>query len=83
MCLAVPAKIIEIEGDKATFDVRGNRVRGSVLMVPGAAAGDYVLLHAGFAITTIDEADALATYEVLDEAFRRAAEPDTRDGDEP
>lgn len=64
MCLAVPSKIIEIRDTIATIDVYGARRDVSLLLMPeGVAAGDYVLVHAGFAIQKIDK-------EAGDEALR-------------
>ena len=54
MCLAVPAKIIELEGTRATVEVPGNRFAADVTMVPEVKVGDYVLVHAGFAIEHYD-----------------------------
>lgn len=64
MCLAVPAKIIEITDSLATVEIRGVRRQVSLMLLSGAKAGDYVLVHAGFAMQKIDqqaaeEADAL------------------------
>jgi hydrogenase expression/formation protein HypC len=71
MCLAVPGKIISVE------EVHGNRIgkvrfggitREAVLdFVPDASAGDYVVVHVGFAISKVDEAEAARTYEILEE----------------
>lgn len=57
MCLAVPAKIIEIDGDIATVEVDGIRRTGNVSLVPDARIGDCVLIHAGFAIQKWSDAD--------------------------
>ncbi len=61
MCLSVPAKIVSIEGTKATVDVAGNTCEADVTMIEDARVGDYVLLHAGFAIGKYDHEDALKT----------------------
>jgi len=53
MCLAVPAKVIALEGSRATVEVPGNRFAADVTMVD-AKVGDYVLVHAGFAIERYD-----------------------------
>ncbi len=58
MCVAVPGKIIEKSGGMATVDVEGNRVRADVSMVPEAGVGDYVMLHAGFAISKYTRKEA-------------------------
>ena len=49
------------------IDVRGNRLRAGLALVPAAAVGDWVLLHAGFAITTITTEDAAETNALLDQ----------------
>ena len=65
MCLAVPVKIVEMEGNRGTVDFAGNRRTASLVLVPEVKVGDYVLLHAGFAITVLEEADALESLELL------------------
>ncbi len=65
MCVAVPAEIISIEGADAEVNIGGARRRASVQLTPEARVGDYVLLHAGFAIRVIDLAEAEATLELL------------------
>jgi hydrogenase expression/formation protein HypC len=67
MCLAVPMRITALEGTLATIAAAGLEQRCSVLLVPEAGIGDYVLVHAGYAISVLDEADALETYELLRE----------------
>jgi len=55
MCLAIPSKVVEIRDKMATIDVSGVRRDVSLLLLPEeAAVGDYVLVHAGFAIQRID-----------------------------
>jgi hydrogenase expression/formation protein HypC len=58
MCLAVPAKIIELDGARATVEVPGNRFSADVSLVPTVKLGDYVLVHAGFAIERYRPEDA-------------------------
>lgn len=65
MCLAVPAKIIAIDNKMATVEIGGSRREASIVLLPDAGMGDYVLLHAGFAISRIDEADALETLRLF------------------
>jgi len=65
MCLAVPAKITEINGKKATVDMAGVVQQASIMLLPGAKVGDYVIVHAGFAIEKLDEAEALRTIELF------------------
>jgi hydrogenase expression/formation protein HypC len=68
MCLAIPSKIIKIENSMATIDVDGVRREASLLLLEDAGIGDYVIVHAGFAIHKIDEAAALETLQFLKEA---------------
>jgi hydrogenase expression/formation protein HypC len=58
MCLAVPARIEVIEGETAVVSIGGNRIKASLSLIEEAKVGDYVLIHAGFAIAkyTADEA---------------------------
>lgn len=67
MCLAVPAKIIERSEFLGTVDISGVRREVSLMLLPDVAVGDYVLIHAGFAIQTIDEEEALRTLELFKE----------------
>ena len=65
MCLAIPGKIIACDGDEITVDMQGNQLTISRVLTPEAGVGDWVLSHAGFAISQIDEAEALETWEWL------------------
>jgi hydrogenase expression/formation protein HypC len=65
MCLAVPARLVACRGTNATADLHGNRVQISTVLVPNCKKGDWVLLHAGFAIQTLDEQEAQATWAVV------------------
>lgn len=68
MCLAIPARIETIhDANKGTVELDGNRTDVLLTLVPEAKVGDWVLIHAGFAITVLDEKDAKATYELLAE----------------
>jgi hydrogenase expression/formation protein HypC len=70
MCLAVPGKILDIEGDDALLrqgrvDFAGTVKRVNLAYVPEARVGDYVLVHVGFALHVVDEAEAQRVYEYL------------------
>ncbi|HUV40652.1 MAG TPA: HypC/HybG/HupF family hydrogenase formation chaperone [Sedimentisphaerales bacterium] len=65
MCLAIPARIIELEGDVAVVDAMGNRFRARTTLLPQVRMGDLVLVHAGFAISQVDEEEAKKTWELL------------------
>ncbi len=67
MCLAIPARILSISGTTAQLELAGNRLAADVSMVPDAVIGDYVMVHAGFAIQIYDEDEALKTLDLLRE----------------
>jgi len=67
MCLAIPARIVELEDDKAVVDAMGNRFKAKTTLIPEAKLGDLVLVHAGFAISTVDEEEAKKTWELIAE----------------
>ena len=73
MCLSVPAKVIEINGDVGRADVEGNIVDVKLMMVEGVSVGDYVLVHAGFAIQRYEREQALETIKLLREVFDAGA----------
>jgi len=68
MCLAIPSKIVKIENGMGTIDVDGVQRTASLLLVEDAMVGDYVIVHAGFALHKIDEADAMESLRFLKEA---------------
>ena len=67
MCLAVPVRVVSIEGDEAETEIAGVRRRVSIALTPEVKVGDYVLLHAGYAIGIVDEAEAKETLKLLEE----------------
>jgi hydrogenase expression/formation protein HypC len=67
MCLALPMRIVSIEGSLATIAAEGLEQRASLILVPQAKLGDYVLVHAGYAINVLSEQDAEETLELLAE----------------
>jgi hydrogenase expression/formation protein HypC len=64
MCLAIPAKVLEITGEVAKVDFGGVTREVNVSLVD-VNENDYVIVHAGFAIEVLDEADALQTLEIF------------------
>ncbi len=72
MCLAVPGKIEAIEGLTASVQVGGVVVRARLDLVDDVQVGDYVLVHAGFAINKMDAAEAEETLALLGEVQRLA-----------
>jgi hydrogenase expression/formation protein HypC len=65
MCLAIPMKIIEKDGFAAVAEVDGVTRKVRLDLLPDAALGDYVLIHAGLAIAKVDAAEAEITLELL------------------
>ena len=66
MCLAVPVKITSVNGDQADVDIGGVSRTVSIALTPEAKVGDYVLLHTGYAINVLDEAEAKETLSILE-----------------
>ncbi len=67
MCLSIPGKVIEITDDIAEVSVGGTIVRVGMQMVDNVKEGDYVLVHAGFALQKINEKEALETLKLFRE----------------
>lgn len=73
MCLAIPMRLIEIDGNAAVAEVDGVTRQVRLDLLPEAVLGDYVLIHAGLAIARVDEENAQETLALLrnlaDEAY--------------
>ncbi len=68
MCLAIPSEIIEIKDKMATIDLAGVRREVSLLLLPEEVSiGEFVLVHAGFAIHKIDKEEAEETLKLIEE----------------
>jgi hydrogenase expression/formation protein HypC len=75
MCLAVPVKVIALPGDQwAEIEVGGIHSRISIALVDEVAVGDYLIVHAGFAITRLDVAEAEKTLALFDQIAARLHE---------
>ncbi len=72
MCLAVPAKILEIIGDKAIADFGGVKREIMVNLLANVKVGDYVIVHTGYAIETLDEVEALETLRLWKEILQES-----------
>lgn len=70
MCLAIPMEITEVDGDTATCAVDSVTLRASLALVPDAKVGDWAIVHAGFAIEILDEAEARETIRLFEEIER-------------
>jgi hydrogenase expression/formation protein HypC len=70
MCLAVPMQIKNIEGEMMVAEIDGVRREASLMMLnEEVKVGDYVLIHAGFAISRLDEEEALETLDLMRECL--------------
>lgn len=65
MCLGVPAKIEKIDGDIAQVNIGGILKEVNIMLVPEVKVGEYVIIHAGFAIQRLDEESAQETLNLL------------------
>ncbi len=65
MCLAVPMKLIKREGLKGIVELGGVEREVSLMMMPDAREGEYLIVHAGFAIQRLDEEEAHRTLELF------------------
>jgi hydrogenase expression/formation protein HypC len=80
MCLAVPLRIVRVEGTLAEVELGGVQRQVSLMLTPEAQVGNYVLVHTGFAISVLDETEAqetLALFAELDEATRALEEEES------
>lgn len=75
MCLGVPARVLETAGELATVDVGGARREVSLMLLSGVSPGDWVILHAGFAIQRLDPQEAEKTLALLREIADAAEIP--------
>ncbi len=80
MCLAIPARIVELDGDRAVVDAMGNRWKAKTTLLPEAKLGDLVLIHAGFAISLVDEEEAQKTWQLISEINEFQDTPDKISG---
>lgn len=67
MCLAIPAEVKEVHGETAKVDFGGDVIREVNVMLVNVKVGDYVLVHAGYAIEVLDREDAMETLRLWNE----------------
>jgi len=74
MCLGIPSKVIEVDEAFKTgkIDYLGTKVKTNFALLDDIKIGDWVIVHAGFAISRLDEADALETLDILREMAEKA-----------
>jgi hydrogenase expression/formation protein HypC len=80
MCLAIPSKITHIDNEMATIDVDGVKRSASLMLLEDAAVGDFVIVHAGFAIKKLDADAAMETIRLLKEAAAYVDEREAKNG---
>ncbi len=76
MCLAVPALVKSVDGFEAEVDLGGISRRASIMLTPEAKVGDYILLHAGYAINVVDQSEAEETLKLLREMAQAMPDAD-------
>jgi len=76
MCLGIPMMIIEKNGNDAIAESGGVRKQIRLDLLEGASIGDYVLIHAGYAIERLDTKDALETLDLLRQVYRAGRKED-------
>jgi hydrogenase expression/formation protein HypC len=69
MCLAIPAEILEINGDEATADFGGVKRKIITTLIEDIKVGDYVIVHTGYAISKLTKKEAVESLELWDEVF--------------
>lgn len=67
MCLSIPAKVEQIDGEMAVVSVGGTKYNASLQMLDDVKIGDYILLHTGFAIKKMSEEEATESLKVFEE----------------
>jgi hydrogenase expression/formation protein HypC len=80
MCVAVPGKVIELTDTRGKVDILGNLVDADLSLLENPSVGDYVIIHAGFAIQRLDEQSALETHELFREIAAKYAESVSDEG---
>ena len=70
MCLGVPVKIVQIKGNEGVADFKGVKKKISLELLENVKKGDYVILHAGFAIQKMEPEEALETLKLFEELSR-------------
>jgi hydrogenase expression/formation protein HypC len=77
MCLAIPAEVMEINDEMATVRVGAMLRKASLMLLPDAQVGDYVIVHAGFALHKVDPGEARESLRLLHELARVGEQDDT------
>lgn len=75
MCLAIPMKLLERRETDGTAELHGVKRKVSLLLCPEAKQGDHVLVHVGYAISTVDEEEATKTLAMIDAMMQAGEQP--------
>lgn len=67
MCLGIPAKIMQIDGEYAEANINGATIKVGIQLLDNVKIGDYVLIHTGYALEKLSEEEALETLKTLKE----------------
>ncbi len=70
MCLAIPMKVVEVNENKGVVETGGILKAVDISLIPQVQPGEYAIVHAGFAIERMDEAEARKTLDFFDEMIR-------------
>ena len=71
MCLAIPSRIVKIEGDLGIIEVAGITRETNLILIEDAKVGDYVLVHAGFALQKVEQDIAEESLKLIKETFEQ------------
>jgi len=80
MCLAVPMKLTKIEGNSGVVELEGVKKNVNLSFIETPRIGDYLIIHAGFAIQTLDEEEALENIRLIKEMWSMQDEEDESGG---
>ncbi|MDA3939496.1 MAG: HypC/HybG/HupF family hydrogenase formation chaperone [Spirochaetia bacterium] len=72
MCLSIPAEVLSINGDMAEVSVGGTKYNANIELVENVNIGDFILIHSGYGIAKIDEAEAMDTLNLMQEIKKKA-----------
>jgi len=72
MCLSIPAEVLSIDGDMAEVSVGGTMYNASIRLIEDVDVGDFILIHSGYGIAKIDEAEANDTLNLMQEIKKKA-----------
>ena len=76
MCLSIPAEVLSIIGDMAEVSVGGTKYNACITLVEDVNIGDFILIHSGYGIAKIDEAEAVDTLNLMQEIKKKEQKPE-------